>query len=70
MCVDSPVKQPLVAAALGEAAALSFTVCMFPTQSRARGGNRRKTAEGSKEILREAVVGKGSRRASEVLAIF
>lgn len=57
--MESPSKQPLVAAALGEAAALSFTVRVFPTQSRSRDGNKRKKAEGAKEILKEIMVGEG-----------
>lgn len=35
--VDNPLKQPLVAAALGEAAVLSFIVHMFPSHKSNQG---------------------------------
>lgn len=43
--VGNPLRQPLVAAALGEAAALSFTVHVFPSHKSNQGMEiKRKTA--------------------------
>lgn len=52
--VDNPLKQPLVAAALGEAAVLNFAVHMFPSHKSNHGmevkGKKQKAGE---EILEE-----------------
>lgn len=61
MCVDNPLKQPLVAAALGEAAALSFIVHLFPPHKSNQGMEIQwKKQEAGKAILREAASGKGT----------
>lgn len=53
--MDNPSKQPLVAAALGEAAALSFTVHLFPPHKSNQGMEiKGKKLEAWKEILQEA----------------
>lgn len=69
--MGNPLRQPLVAAALGEAATLSFTVHVFPPHKSNQGMEiKGKQPEGWKrDPGRGCRRGKGTKHASDVLTV-